>query len=91
MKKGEKIFLFFLIAEIIFLFGWWWRIQQDIIKMDGEVEKARMEIQKIREENKNLKEMEKKIKDPFFVEKIAREKLGLARKNEIIYRIVPSH
>ena len=29
------------------------------------------------------------MKDPFYLEKMAREKLGLAKKGEIIYKILP--
>jgi len=58
-------------------------------------------MQQLREENRNLekrieilnktnreleKEKEKLENDPIYVEKIAREKLGMARKDEIILK-----
>ena len=58
-------------------------------------------LQELKEENRNLeerieiltraneelrKEKEKLESDPTYIEKIAREKLGMARKNEIILK-----
>lgn len=90
MKKRKKIFLFLLIVEIGFLFGWWFKARQDIYRLDKKVQKMRGEIQQLEEENKKLQEIvEKKINEPFFREKLARERLGLAQEGEVVYRIVP--
>lgn len=46
-------------------------------------------VEEIREENANLSEQVKMLeKDPVYGEKKAREKLGLSRKGEIIYRVI---
>jgi len=82
MKRSNKAFLFLLVAEIAFLFGWWLKIEHDIGKLDKKLQKAQDEIQQILEKNKE------KINDPFFIEKMAREKLGLAKKGEVVYKIV---
>lgn len=89
MKKGKKIFIFLIVVEIGFLSGWWLKAKWDISKMDRKVEKTREEIQKIEKENERLQNMKRKIDDPFFMEKLAREKLGLAKKGEVVYKIVP--
>ena len=61
-------------------------------------------IQELRQKNKELKanikrleaenlafnqEKEKLEKDPEYLERVAREKLGIVKKGEIIYKIVP--
>jgi cell division protein FtsL len=54
-------------------------------------EKKRLEreIVALKEELKRLEEEIEKLKDPEYVEKIAREKYGMAKKNEKVYRVVP--
>lgn len=61
-------------------------------------------IQELRQKNKELEanikrldkenlalsqEKEKLEKDPEYLERVAREKLGIVKKGEIVYRIVP--
>lgn len=48
-------------------------------------------IKGLEEENENLKiEIRKFQSDPVYIEKIAREELGMMRQGEIIYRISPT-
>ena len=88
MRKSKKAFLFLIIIEIVVLLILGIRAKEDIGRIEAQVEKVREEIRQIQEENKRLKELEKKLSYPFFREKAAREKLGLAKKGEIIYWIV---
>jgi len=88
MKKSKKVFLFLIAVEIIALLILGIKVREDIGRIEAQVEKVREEIRQIEQENKRLKELEKKLSDPFFREKAAREKLGLARKGEVIYWIV---
>jgi len=90
MKRSSKVFLFVLVAEVIFLSGWGLKVGWDIRRMDEKVKSLQEEIQQIEAENKRLEDIRKKLDDDFFREKLAREKLGLARRNEVIYRIIPS-
>ena len=47
-------------------------------------------IEEIKEENVNLKEERERLdNDIVYLERVAREKMGLAREGEIIYRMVP--
>ena len=86
----KKIFPYFILAELFFLaFLAVWSYYQ-IRGAQKEVRKIEEEIRELKLENESLKMEEKKMKDPFHIEKMAREKLGLARKNEVIYKIVPS-
>lgn len=90
MERGRKIFLFIVLIEIGFLFGWGLKVEQDINRVDEKLQRMRGEIRQIEEKNQNLQSIiDKKINDPFFREKLAREKLGLARKGEVVYKIVP--
>lgn len=40
-------------------------------------------------ENRELKEQIDNLANSFYLEKLAREKLGLAKKGEVIYKILP--
>ena len=89
MKRSKKIFIFILLVEIGFLFGWYLKVEWDINKLNEQVKMMCDEVEQIEAENERLKEIEIKLSDPFFKEKLAREKLGLARKKEVVYQIIP--
>jgi len=89
MKRTNKIFLFLLIAEILFLFGFGLKVKWDIDRLDSKIIEEKDKIKQIEIENERLREIEKNPDNPFFIEKLAREKLGLAKKGEVIYKIVP--
>lgn len=75
--------------EIGFLFGWYLKVEWDINKLNEQVKMMYDEVEQIEAENERLEEIEIKLSDPFFKEKLAREKLGLARKKEVVYQITP--
>ncbi len=59
-------------------------------RTEREAEKLSREIQKIDVENRTLAEQVKGLKsDPQLIERIAREEMGLARPNELIFRLPP--
>lgn len=90
MKRSKIAFFLILVAELIFMTGWWMRAKKDIQVMDSQVKKVMDEIKDLEMKNSQLKEtLEKKVNNPFYMEKLAREKLGLAKKGELIYRIFP--
>lgn len=89
MKRTNKVFLFLLIAEILFLFGFGLKVKWDIDRLDSKIIEEKDKIKQIETENERLREIEKNPDNPFFIEKLAREKLGLAKKGEVIYKIVP--
>jgi len=86
----RRFFPYFVLAEVLFLalLGIWSYYQ--IRGAQNKVRKVEEEIRELKRENELLEMEEKRMKDPFYVEKMAREKLGLARKNEVIYKIVPA-
>ncbi len=87
-KKGWKLFLILLLLEILFLSGWVIKARLDIKQVQDKTRLIREDIRKLQEENQKLDQIKKNLTDPFYIEKEAREKLGLARKGEIVYKIV---
>ncbi len=56
-------------------------------RQNRELEK---QIEEIKQTNKKLAEAQEKLKsDPFYLEKVAREKLGLAKEGETAYKVLP--
>lgn len=60
--------------------------KQRLIKQNQELEK---QIELIKQVNRELKYQQRQAKDPFYLEKTAREKLGVARKGEMVYKVTP--
>ena len=87
-KKGWKLFLILLLLEIFFLGGWGIKISLDINQAQDKVRLVKEDIYKLQEENQRLKELKKNLANPFYIEKEAREKLGLAKRKEIVYKII---
>jgi len=85
----DKLFLIFLIGSSIFLFFWGIKSYLKVNQAKNEVRKTEQKFEELKSENEELREEEKNIQDPFYIEKLAREKLGLAKKGEIIYKILP--
>lgn len=86
MKKGKGT-LGILILLFIFLYLSYIAVNQQRIIFDKNLELSRLE-EKIAEEktvNEELKKESEIIQDDEYIEKIAREKLGMVKKNERIY------
>lgn len=48
------------------------------------------QIKETKQANRRLEEEQEKLEsDPVYLEKVAREKLGLAKEGEIIYKVLP--
>ncbi|MFA5059521.1 MAG: septum formation initiator family protein [Candidatus Omnitrophota bacterium] len=48
------------------------------------------QMQHLKEENKYLTEEKRRLeKDPVYLEKVAREKMGIVRDGEVVYKITP--
>ncbi len=64
-----------------------WRDMQDLhqknIDYTQKIEELKKLNQELNEEKRRLEE------DPVYLEKVAREKMGLAREGEVVYKIVP--
>lgn len=60
-------------------------------KLAHQVRQIDSEIEALREANRALEgEIHSLKTDPFYIERIAREELGMIRPGEIVYEIVPS-
>jgi len=93
-KMGEKVwkkklFLILVFIESSFLFFWGAKSYYQVRQAQNQVRKVEEELNQLRLENKTLMQQVENMKDPFYLEKMAREKLGLAKKGEIIYKILP--
>ena len=88
MEKKKIIVLLLLALAVlgfIFIPGY-----LKIKKLAGQNRELERQIQKIEQANKGLKkEQEKLINDPLYLEKVAREKLGVVRKGEVVYKVLP--
>ena len=87
-KRRRLIFaaLFFTIGSLLFSFFFGEMGFFHFLKMKKALAQARQEIDLLEIENKQiLYEIEGLRTDPFYVEAIARERLGLVKKGEIVY------
>ena len=89
MAKRKLIIIWFglcLVCAFIYLPGLsrLTELKERTKELDREIEEARASNRKLEEEKERLQN------DPVYIEKVAREKLGLAREGEVIYRIIPS-
>ena len=61
----------------------------NVLKLRGDVTQKQRDIPRMHRENDSLVLEQKKLKtDTSYIEKIAREKLGMARKNEKVYKFI---
>lgn len=92
LSKKHKKWMFFAIAGVVSVYLLISFLFYDIgfikyMKMRGEYNRISEDINRLQEGNKNLREEVKLLKtDPDYIEAYAREKLGLVKEGEIIYR-----
>ena len=85
LKKALWLFLFSFVALVVFLPGY-----SKLQELKQKNKELQAKIEEIKEENVNLKEERERLdNDIVYLERVAREKMGLAREGEIIYRMVP--
>jgi len=84
-----KFFLLFfiLICGILVVFLPSFTAMQDKKQQNFEYQQ---QLKQLKAENKELQEEKRLLEDdPVYLEKVAREKMGLVREGEVIYRITP--
>ncbi|MCC6545344.1 MAG: septum formation initiator family protein [Nitrospirae bacterium] len=92
LSKKQKRWMFFAITGIASVYLIISFLFYDIgfikyLKMRGEYNRINADIKRLQEGNKNIREEVKLLKtDPDYIEAYAREKLGLVKEGEIIYR-----
>ena len=85
IRKATWLFTFALFVLILFLPSY--TKLQDLKQRQKDLEKK---IVALEEENQRLQEYKEKLaNNPFYLEKVAREKMGVARDGEIIYKLTP--
>jgi cell division protein DivIC len=86
LKNAIWLFTFALLTLIVFLPSY--TQMQDLKHKNQEYEH---QIQELTRKNLKLKEEKRLLKDdPEYFEKVAREKMGLVKENEVIYKFVPA-
>jgi len=91
MKNLKAKVQFLLLIFFIFLIAYWTIFGDNGIlklrKIEQENEKVKVASEKIKAENERLKkEIKLHQEDRKYVEKVAREELGMTRQDEIIYK-----
>src|SRR4030067_1441067 len=88
-SKLKKLlrFTFFIIA--FFLTFVLTRNMWSVYKSSERIDKARLNLERVKKENSELKSALGLIKSDLYIEKQARDKLGLAKENEVVL-VLPS-
>ncbi len=81
-------FILFVVAVVLFLaFLPSYQKMQDLAQKNLE---CQQQIYELVDENRRLEEEKRLLEeDPTYLEKVAREKMGLIREGEVIYKIAP--
>jgi len=83
----NAIWLFVISVFVLFVFLPSYSELQDIRKRNADYV---LQIEDLKRERiKMLEEKRRLTDDPIYLEKIAREKMGLIREGEVVYRITP--
>ena len=86
LKNAIWLFAFTLIMFLSFLPSY--RKMQDLKQKNKDYAQRIIDLQK---KNVNLeREMQRLETDPAYLEKVGREKMGLIRDGETVYRVVPA-
>jgi len=87
LKNAIWLFVLTIIVLVIFLPSY--SQLQDLKLKNSDFAQ---EIEHLTQENARLKEERRRLEeDPVYLEKVAREKMGLVREGEVIYRITPAN
>ena len=83
----NAIWLFVLSVVVLFVFLPSYTAMQDLkaknIEYERQIEALKAECDRLAKERQMLEE------DPVYLEKVAREKMGLIREGEVVYKITP--
>jgi cell division protein FtsB len=86
LKNAIWLFTFAILTLIFFLPSY--TQMQDLKHKNSEYEH---QIQELTRKNVKLREEQRLLReDPEYFEKVAREKMGLVKENEVIYKFVPA-
>ena len=90
-KRPPKILLMAILLLVFFFAYLFFSGYLDLRKVGQRLARIEEENKRLIQENKRLEEEIKALeRDPFYIEKIAREELGMVKKGEIVYEIISS-
>lgn len=90
-KRFPRVVLIAILLLIFFLAYLFLSGYLDLRKVGQRLARIEAENRRLIQENKRLEEEIKALEgDPFYIEKIAREELGMVKKGEIVYEIISS-
>ena len=85
IKNALWLFILTIIVVVVFLPSY--SQMQDLKQKNAEYKK---QIERLVEKNAQFTEEKRLLEeDPVYLEKVAREKMGLIRENEVVYKITP--
>jgi cell division protein FtsL len=91
-KKGKyppRIVFFFILLVILLLAYLFLSGYLELRKVAQRLVKMEEENKRLSEKNESLEAEAKALRgDPFYIEKLAREELGMVKKGEIVYEII---
>ena len=85
VKNALWLFVFTIIILIIFLPSYTklQDLKQKNLDYEYQIRQLTMDNDRLREERRRLEH------DPVYLERVAREKMGLVRDGEVVYKLVP--
>jgi len=85
IKNGIWIFIVAFLILVVFLptFSKKQELKQKNIQLEKQIEDSKRENVRLTEEKRLL------IEDPVYLERVAREKMGIVRDGEMVYRLIP--
>ncbi len=88
-NKANKLFFFLLIAGSLFLSIWGIKSYYSIHQARESLKNTEEKLTQTELENRELRDQIDNLENSLYLEKLAREKLGLAKKGEVVYKILP--
>ncbi|HOY10121.1 MAG TPA: septum formation initiator family protein [Candidatus Omnitrophota bacterium] len=87
LKNAFFLFIGTIIIFVLFLPSY--TELQDLKQKNWDYDR---EIQRLKDQNRKLVEEKRRLEeDPLYLEKVAREKMGLIKEGEVIYKILPAN
>lgn len=78
VKAALGLFCFLLAASFLRAGGNWWRLEREEARLE-------MTIQRLKAENATLRQQIEALQTDAYIEKVAREQLGLVKPGEMLY------
>ena len=85
LKNAVGLFILTIVVFILFLPSY--TKMQDLKQKNIDY---RRQIEQLQQKSAELKEEKRRLEsDPVYLEKVAREKMGLIREGEVVYKVTP--